>query len=163
MRRLTQLIEEMIQWETGCPRRVGHFLKVFGYTMTIAESEDMDEGALETLEAAAIVHDIGIRPSLEKYGDDNGAHQEAEGPAPARTMLEKCGFPEPMIARICWLIAHHHTYTDVIDLDHRILLEADLLVNVEEGNIPDWQPMAKKVMQTKTGRQIFNELYGTTL
>lgn len=33
------------------------------------------------------------------------------------------------VERISWLAAHHHTYTDVDGLDHRILLEADYIVN----------------------------------
>ena len=35
--------------------------------------------------------------------------------------------------RISWLVAHHHTYTNVDGIDHRILLEADLLVNAGEN------------------------------
>lgn len=44
-------------------------------------------------------------------------------------------FARMMIERICWLIAHHHTYKDVTSLDHRILLEADFLVNSFEAHL----------------------------
>lgn len=45
------------------------------------------------------------------------------------------GFTATQIERICWLIAHHHTYQDVTSLDHRILLEADFLVNSFEDHL----------------------------
>nr|WP_295280174.1 hypothetical protein [uncultured Prevotella sp.] len=45
------------------------------------------------------------------------------------------GFTEQQTERICWLIAHHHTYTNVTSQDHRILLEADFLVNSFEDNL----------------------------
>ncbi|MFQ9791912.1 MAG: hypothetical protein ACLRX7_00710 [Acutalibacteraceae bacterium] len=33
--------------------------------------------------------------------------------------------PEDMVQRICFLIAHHHTYQSVDDIDYQILIEAD--------------------------------------
>lgn len=158
MSRLTKLIEEMIRWDAN-PARVGHFLKVYGYAKTIGESEDMDEGALETLEAAAIVHDIGIRPSLEKYGSDAGPYQEQEGPQPALEMAQRCGYGAPQAKRIAWLVGHHHTYKGVEEVDHQVLLEADLLVNLEEHNTTKKESGASKVFRTKLGRQIYQELF----
>lgn len=153
-------MEEMIRWDESA-RRVGHFLKVYGYAKMIGGSEDMDEGALDALEAAAIVHDIGIRPSLEKYGSDAGPYQEKEGPEPALDMLERCGYGEPQAKRIAWLVGHHHTYKDVEEIDHQILLEADLLVNLEEKNTTKKESGADKLFKTKLGRQIYQELFGT--
>ena len=63
------------------PGRIQHFLKVHSFAKTIAVSEHLDEKTLFITEAAAIVHDIGIRLCLEKYGDGNGKLQEKEGPA----------------------------------------------------------------------------------
>lgn len=42
---------------------------------------------------------------------------------------------EQEVERICWLIAHHHTYTNVTSQAHRILLEADFLVNSFEDHL----------------------------
>ena len=47
---------------------------------------------MHILEAAAYVHDIGIKVAEEKYGKCTGKLQEQEGPAVAREMLEKLGF-----------------------------------------------------------------------
>ena len=158
MSRITQLTEKMIAWDRNAAR-VGHFLKVCGYAVTIGSSEDLDAGALEILEAAAIVHDIGIRPSLEKYGSDAGPYQEKEGPAPARAMAEACGFDNVQAHRIAWLVGHHHTYTGVEEADHQILLEADLLVNLEEHNVTRQESGADSVFKTRLGRQIYEELF----
>ena len=88
------------------------------------------------LEAAAILHDVGIHVSEARYGNCNGKHQEELGPDEARKVLSEVdGFTAAQIERICWLIAHHHTYQDVTSLDHRILLEADFLVNSFEDHL----------------------------
>ena len=65
---LEPLILKMISYDHGCPGRIQHFLKVYSFAKTIAVSEHLDEKTLFITEAAAIVHDIGIRLCLEKYG-----------------------------------------------------------------------------------------------
>ena len=65
---LEPLILKMISYDHGCPGRIQHFLKVHSFAKTIAVSEHLDEKTLFITEAAAIVHDIGIRLCLEKYG-----------------------------------------------------------------------------------------------
>ncbi len=38
--------------------------------------------------------------------------------------------------RVQYLIAHHHTYGNIDEMDYQILVEADFLVNImEEGSI----------------------------
>ena len=159
MSRLTQLIQEMIRWDPD-PKRVGHFLKVYGYAQTIGESEDLDEGALDTLLAAAVVHDAGIRPALEKYGSDAGPYQEKEGPEPALAMLLRCGYERPQAERIAWLVGHHHSWDDIQEVDHQILTEADLLVNLEEHNTTKQESGAASRFQSRLGRRIYEELFG---
>lgn len=85
---------------------------------------------MHILEAAAYVHDIGIKVAEEKYGRCTGKLQEQEGPAVAREMLEKLGFEEKVPERVCYLVGHHHTYTDMDEMDYQILVEADFLVNL---------------------------------
>ena len=62
---LEPLILKMISYDHGCPGRIQHFLKVHSFAKTIAVSEHLDEKTLFITEAAAIVHDIGIRLCLE--------------------------------------------------------------------------------------------------
>ena len=131
---LEPLILKMISYDHGSPERIQHFLKVHSFAKTIAVSEQLDEKTLFITEAAAIVHDIGIRLCLEKYGDGNGKLQEKEGPALAEQMLSELGFEKDVIERVSFLVGHHHTYTGIDGLDYQILVEADFLVNLFEGN-----------------------------
>ena len=112
---------------------------------------------------AAILHDIGIRPSEEKYGRCDGKLQEQEGPAYAKEILAQ--FPEVTAAetdRICYLIAHHHTYENVDGLDYRILLEADFLVNALEDDLPKEaiRKCRENVFETETGVYLLNTMFG---
>lgn len=133
---LARLMMAMIKYDSGDVPRIQHFIKVHDFAATIGVAENLDEGTLFVLEAAAILHDIGIHPAEAKYGNCNGKAQEELGPGEARKLLaEVGGFSTEQTERICWLIAHHHTYSDVKDVDHCILLEADFLVNSFEDNI----------------------------
>ena len=82
------LLIEMTAFDEGSAQRIQHFIKVYELCRTIGLAEGLDARTQEILETAALVHDIGIRPSLERYGDDAGFHQEELGPDEARRMLE---------------------------------------------------------------------------
>ncbi len=127
---LAALLQAMVKYDRGDARRIQHLVKVHDFAQMIAIAEGMDEDERFVLEAAAILHDVGIHAAEAKYGNCNGKHQEELGPDEARKVLAEVeGFTTEQTERICWLIAHHHTYTDVSAMDHRILLEADFLVN----------------------------------
>lgn len=156
-----QLTRRMITYEKGCPRRIQHFIKVHSFAKNIGIGEKLDEKTLYTLEIAAIVHDIGILPAEEKYGSCEGKLQEKEGPAPAREMLSSLAIAPDIIDRVCYLVAHHHTYENVDGIDYRILLEADALVNLYEDNSPQSaiDAMLQNVFRTETGTQICKEMF----
>ena len=133
---IARLTREMIHYDGGDAKRIQHFIKVHNFARTIGLSEGIDEEQLYVLEAAAILHDVGIHAAEAKYGNCHGKHQEELGPEEARKVLaEVKNFTGEQKERICWLIAHHHTYTNVTSADHRILLEADFLVNSFEDNL----------------------------
>lgn len=133
---LARLMRAMIKYDCGDVPRIQHFVKVHNFARIIGIAEGLGEEELFVLEAAAILHDIGIHAAEAKYGNCSGKHQEELGPDEAKKILkEVSGFDENQTERICWLIAHHHTYTDVTSADHRILLEADFLVNSFEDNV----------------------------
>lgn len=162
MNLLYQLIRNMVIYEKGNPGRIQHFIKVHGFAKIIGEGEGLEESMLYTLEAAAIVHDIGIRPSLKKYGCGDGKLQEQEGPAPAEKMLSALGFAPDVTARVCYLVAHHHTYDKVEGIDYRILLEADALVNLYEEHVSTAavETMLRNVFRTETGIRLCREMFG---
>ncbi|MBP3475862.1 MAG: HD domain-containing protein [Lachnospiraceae bacterium] len=158
---LYQLTEAMITYDKGDPKRIQHFIKVHSFAKIIGMGENLDEKTQLILEAAALVHDIGIRPAEEKYGSCNGKLQEQEGPAPARVMLSAIGFASDIVDRICFLVAHHHTYDQVDNMDYRILLEADALVNLCEDHLPAdaVDTMLHKVFRTETGTRICRTIF----
>lgn len=157
-----QLILKMTDFNKGDAKRIQHFVKVYEFAHTIGGLENLDGGVQKILDIAAILHDIGIRPSEEKYGRCDGKLQEQEGPVYAEKMLEE--FPEitkEETDRVLFLIGHHHTYTGVDGADYRILLEADFLVNAYEDGLDKESIYAfrKNVFRTKTGIELLNKMF----
>lgn len=159
----TNVIHEMILFDRGDARRIQHFLKVYQFAALIGKLEGLSPEKQEILEIAAILHDIGIIPSEKKYGISNGKLQEQEGPAYARELLNRIGgYGQEFIDRVCFLIAHHHTYEGVDGLDWQILLEADFLVNSFEKNMTEEaiKKFRASVFRTKSGIALLNNQYG---
>ena len=156
-----KLIEKMMEYYAGAPKRVQHFLKVYEFAKLIGESESLDTETMHILRTAAIVHDIGIKISEEKYGSSNGKYQEKEGPAVAEPMLLALGYDEAVIDRVLFLIAHHHTYNEIEGLDYQILVEADFLVNLfEDGSSREAaQKVQKNIFKTNTGTKYLSDLF----
>ena len=86
MDRNVLLLKEMIRYYARDPKRIQHFIKVHDFAGMIGKLEGLEDDEQNILEIAAIVHDIGIKVSEEKYGDCSGKHQELEGPVIARKM-----------------------------------------------------------------------------
>ena len=110
MKIINELKQEMILYYAGDAKRIQHFLKVHSFSKLIGECEGLVGDTLFILEAAALLHDIGIKPAERLYGSCSGKLQEELGPAPARKMLKNLGLDINIIDRICFLIAHHQTY-----------------------------------------------------
>lgn len=159
--KIRQVLNRMMEHERAVPRRVHHFLKVYSFAKFIAEAEGVDEHTMFIIETVALMHDIGIRPSIIKYGSSAGNYQEQEGPLPARIILEEIGYEEEDIQRICYLIAHHHTYTEIDGIDYQILVEADFLVNIyEDLHNPEMVSSIKeKIFQTEQGTKFLEDMY----
>ncbi len=162
MPQIQELIREMIRFYAGDPARIQHFLKVHGFARLIGLGEGMDAETLATLEAAAVVHDIGIKPAEEKYGSAAGPLQEKEGAPLAEALLARLGYDGARTARVAYLVGHHHTYTQIDGADYQILVEADFLVNLFEGNASREAILAAfaQNFKTQTGRNICREMFG---
>ena len=151
----------MIELYSGDAKRIQHFCKVHSYAKLIAETENVDEKCLFIIEAAALTHDIGIHLCEEKYGNCNGKLQEKEGPAIAEKLLAKLGFDRDISDRVQYLIAHHHTYSNIDGIDYQILVEADFLVNFLEDNVPkeNIRKVYETIFKTETGKQMCEEMF----
>lgn len=158
---LNRLCGEAIAYDCGDPKRIQHFIKVHAFAKLIAESEGIDAHARFVLEAAAYLHDIGIHKAEDLLGDCGGKNQEKLGPGEAAPILERCGFTEVDTQRVCFLIAHHHTYTGIDGADWQILLEADMLVNFYEDGLGEHaaQSALERVFKTETGKQLCRQMF----
>lgn len=164
---LNSLAMEMVGYYHNDPPRIQHFLKVHAFSKLIAEAEGLDEAARFTLEAAAYVHDIGIKPALVQYGSSAGPYQEELGAPLACALLTRLGFPVETAERVAYLVGHHHTYTGIDGPDYQILVEADFLVNLYEDAMEDEarrQSSARaacdRVFVTGTGKTLCKEMFG---
>ncbi len=158
----SKLIQKAITFDHGDAKRIQHFLKVHAFAALIGRLENIPQETQDLLEAAAILHDIGIHAAEEKHHSTAGKYQELEGPAIARDLLE--GFEAcnaDFIDRVCFLIAHHHTYNVVDSVDYQILLEADFLVNAYEDQLSPQAILSfrEKVFRTKSGIALLNATY----
>ncbi len=158
----TELIREMITYDAGDAKRIQHFLKVHTLAALIGREEHLPEETQDILEAAAILHDIGIHEAERKYGSTSGKYQELEGATLARTILEKLGYEEVFIERVCYLVGHHHTYNQVNGQDYQILLEADFLVNAYEDQLSTKAiaSFRDKIFRTASGKKLLDDMYG---
>lgn len=158
------LIMKMTEYFEGDPKRIQHFLKVYALSETIARMENVRADTLHILKVASILHDIGIKTCEEKYGYAPGEFQEKEGILPAREMMSDLGIDAETADRVYWLIAHHHTYDNISDPDHRILIEADFLVNMFEDNMSEDQIRAAytSIFRTESGRALCRHMFSVT-
>ena len=97
---LQALTSAMIAYDAGDPMRIHHFLKVHAYAAAIGACEGLPEDTLQTLELAAIVHDIACPLCREKYGTTNGKYQELEGAPLTREFFAGTDVPAEQLERI---------------------------------------------------------------
>lgn len=156
-----ELLMEMMNYYKGDPHQIQHLLKVTAFSKLIAEKEEVDQKTSFILEAAAIVHDIGIKKSMEVYGDGHGYHQEQLGPEIAEKMLAELGYEKDVIERVSYLVGHHHTYKNIEGMDYQILVEADFLVNIFEGKHDREYAIntRENIFKTATGIEILNRMF----
>lgn len=161
-KKTVETINAMVEYYSGDPKRIQHFMKVHTIARTLGINEKLPRDMLYLLEIAAITHDIGIKICEEKYGSADGKYQEQEGPAEAEKLLTELGFEEEFIDKVCYLIANHHTYKGIDNKVHTILVEADFLVNIYDDHIS--YDLAGKVKQnifrTESGIKMFEKMYG---
>lgn len=152
----------MIAYDKGDVARIQHFVKVHDFAAAIGSAESLPSATQFVLETAAILHDIGIHSSEQRYGDCSGKHQEELGPDEARLLMQSVGgYTQEQVERVCFLIAHHHTYTQVEGQDWQILLEADFLVNAYEDHLSREaiRTFERNVFRTSTGRQMLEQMF----
>jgi HD superfamily phosphodiesterase len=159
---VNKIIKLMVSYFGRDVRRVNHALKVHSFAKSIGESEGVDREDQMILEIAAILHDIGIKISEEKYGSSSGKYQELEGPEVARGLIKDIELSEKIKERVFYLIGNHHSYDRIDELDFQILIEADFLVNIYEDSMKEdaVASVKEKYFRTETGSDYIKSLYG---
>jgi len=142
-------------------RRIGHAMKVARYAEQIGKAEG---GNLAVILSSAYLHDIGIHEAEKKHGSTAGRYQEIEGPPIAKDIMEKLGAKYELIDEVCDIVSHHHHPREVETINFKAVYDADLIVNLEEGNRDkpvDEERMSKlieKSFLTETGKRKAREV-----
>lgn len=160
-KRIADILQNMIDYSQGNLHDIAHFMKVYAYARTIGIAEELSNTEQETLEIAAILHDIACPLCRKKYGNTNGKYQEKEGTLLAGDFLRRFDLSKEMTDRVIYLVSHHHTYTDVDGRDYQILLEADFLVNAHESDMSTEtiQNARMHIFRTTTGKTLLDAMY----
>ena len=157
-----QLMKKMMEDPQQNQQDINHFMKVYTFAQMIGKLEGLDDRTLDTLELAAIVHDIACPLCRRKFGKSDGRDQEREGMPLAREILEDIPVEDDIKERVVYLVGHHHTYSNMDGMDYQILLEADFLVNAGESEKYHRQLEAFRtnVFKTKTGLALLQAIFG---
>ncbi len=155
--RLIQAMKEVFGTDR---RRIDHALDVLRYARELRAEEG---GSELVVEAAAILHDIGIHEAERKHGSSAGRYQEIEGPPIAETIMTGIGIGEPSLSHVCRIVANHHSARDINTLEFRIIWDADRLVNFPEEHGQNTrekrETLIDRIFKTETGKQKAYQLF----
>ena len=157
-----RLLTAAIEYDKGDPKRIQHFIKVHSFARLIGKQEKLSDEMMKALETAAILHDIGIHEGERLYGRNDGEIQQKLGTGIAKEILESVGGYEDVAERVMYLIARHHTYTDIDGKDLQILIEADFIVNLYEDSASEnaVRNAYEKIFVTESGKKILKDSFG---
>ena len=141
-------------------KRINHAKQVLFYVREISKTEAGDK---EIIEAAAVLHDIGILEAEIKYGSSAGKYQEIEGPPIADRILRLIGFPGDKLSEVLDIIGNHHSPGKIKTINFGILYDADFLVNLRDEIDTRDKAKTGKIINgsflTETGKNIARRLY----
>ena len=158
---VSQIMEKMIAFSEGNIHDIDHLIRVWTYAKTIGELENLNQEMQFILEIAAITHDIACPLCREKYGNTNGKYQEAEGSELVKIFLSDTEMTEEQIARVAYLVGHHHTFTNIDRMDYQILVEADYIANATENGYSkhNVESFMRNIMKTDSGKRILKSVF----
>ena len=123
---------EMRRYFGNDRKRIQHAEKVASYAEHIGAQEHCD---MAVVMAAAYLHDIGIREAEKRYNSTAARYQEELGPRIAREILQSIGADRRIIEEAAEIIGHHHHPRPEETMNFKVLYDADLIVNLQEGDM----------------------------
>lgn len=161
MKETNVIRDAMMDFFLGNPKQIQHFIKVEAFATLIAEKEKVDKDTAIVISILGYIHDIGIKFALEKYNSSIGIYQEELGKEPAKALVLKYGFSKDIANRVSYVVAHHHTYSNIDNIEYQILVEADFIVNIFEENVEksNIKIINSKIFKTKTGTEILTKMF----
>ena len=75
--------------------------------------------------------------------------------------LRDTGMSEARIARVSYLVGHHHTFTGIDGMDYQILLEADYIANASENSYSadNIRNFLTRIARTNAGKQLIRDVF----
>jgi urease accessory protein UreE len=116
---------------SSVPYGINHTLNVLDNARQIIKAEKLNWQSAVIVELSAVLHDIGAVEAQRKHGSMDGHFQEQEGPAVASGIMEKHGYEQAIIDRVCFIVGNHHTPEKIDGTDFQILWEANLIENMQ--------------------------------
>jgi hypothetical protein len=129
--KLHTVIEDMQTVFSSVPHGIDHTLNVLENARQIIKAEKTPWQAAVIVELSAVLHDIGAIEAQRKHGSMDGCFQQRESPALASAIMEKHGYEQVIIDRVCFIVGNHHTPEKIDGMDFQILWEADLMENMQ--------------------------------
>jgi hypothetical protein len=112
-------------------RRIEHAVEVLHHAENImAQTSGYDR---DVVVAAALLHDVGIKPSERELGYNDGKTQERYGPPIVGELLAGIDFPPDKLLKVRDIVGNHHSPSRYDYPELAILKEADGIVNRRGG------------------------------
>lgn len=154
----------MTDFSEGNLHDIAHLNLVHYYARLIALEEKVDDDLRHTIELAALVHDIGCPLCRKLYGHTQGPYQEKEGAKLTGPFLKKTlpGLSDEKIARIAFIVGHHHSFNAIDGQDFQIVVEADYIVNAYESSYPgeNMKFFRDNVFKNPSAVHLLNSMFG---
>ncbi len=158
---VTEIMLKMIEFSDGNIHDIDHFIRVWNYARIIGKYEMISEEEQLILEIAALTHDIACPLCRIKYGNTNGKNQEIEGVVLVEKFLSDFSLSKEIKERIKYLVGHHHTFKNINNREHQILIEADYIANASENNYSkaNINNFIEKICKTKSGKTLLKHIF----
>ncbi|NLJ49814.1 MAG: HD domain-containing protein [Candidatus Atribacteria bacterium] len=141
---------------------IDHTKKVLEYAQQIlSDQTGMSEEEKRRTEVAVLLHDIGILVAEKKYGSKAGKFQHIEEPPLVREITKQAEEDPEFIKRVAYIVGNHHNFSKADGIDFQILIEADMLVNLQNEKIKKnkLEEFIDKFFKTKKGRELARKVY----